>query len=180
VTDARDVLLMGFGNPGRRDDGLGPAFARAVERMEIPGLTVDADYQLTVEDAATLSGHRFVVFADADRAGPAPFSLARIEPREDGRVSSHSIAPDALLALADALFGARPESYLLGIRGYDFDSFEESFTAEAAANLAQALRFMQPVLRERSFRAAARGYRSPAAPAEVLCNGDAQCEKESL
>ncbi len=180
MTDARSVLLKGYGNPGRRDDGLGPAFAQAVERMSLPGMTVDTDYQLTVEDAATLVPHRYVVFVDADRRGSAPFSLAPLEPREDGRVGSHSIAPDALLALADALFGVRPESYVLGIRGYDFETFEESFTAEAAANLEAALRFMQPVLRDRSFRAAARGATRPAAPAGTVCNGDAQCEKESL
>ena len=48
----RKVLLIGYGNPGRLDDGLGPALAAAVEKLAIPGVTVDADYQLNVEDAA--------------------------------------------------------------------------------------------------------------------------------
>jgi hydrogenase maturation protease len=178
VTGSGAVLLIGYGNPGRRDDGLGPAFAEAVERMRIPGVTVDAAYQLTVEDAVEIGAHDIVLFADADRAGP-PFALRRLEPREDGRVTSHSIAPDALLALADALFGARPESYLLALRGYDFESFEESLTAGAAANLRAALRFMAPVLRERSFRAAAGEAAPSGAAAAALCNGEGQCKKAS-
>ncbi|HNR98417.1 MAG TPA: hydrogenase maturation protease [Planctomycetota bacterium] len=178
MTGSGAVLLIGYGNPGRRDDGLGPAFAEAVERMRIPGVTVDAAYQLTVEDAVEIGAHDIVLFADADRAGP-PFALRRLEPREDGRVTSHSIAPDALLALADALFGARPESYLLALRGYDFESFEESLTAGAAANLRAALRFMAPVLRERSFRAAAGEAAPSGAAAAALCNGEGQCKKAS-
>ncbi len=178
MTNAGNVLLIGYGNPGRRDDGLGPAFAQAAERMDIPGVTVDAGYQLTVEDAAAIAEHGVVVFVDADRAGP-PFALRRIEPREDGRVASHSIAPDALLALAGALFGARPESYMLSVRGYDFESFEESLTDGAAANLEAALRFMAPVLRERSFRAAACESAPFGATAAALCNGDGQCKKAS-
>lgn len=176
MTGAGGVLLIGYGNPGRRDDGLGPAFAEAVERMAVPGVTVDAGYQLTVEDAAAIAGHDVVLFADADRAGPS-FALRRIEAREDGHITSHSIAPDALLALAAALFGARPDGYLLSLRGYDFESFEESLTDGAAANLEAALRFMAPVLRERSFRAAA--CESDRFGAAALCNGDGQCTKAS-
>lgn len=43
------ILLIGYGNPGRGDDGLGPALAAAIEAMELPGVTVEADYQLMVD-----------------------------------------------------------------------------------------------------------------------------------
>ncbi|MCU0727503.1 MAG: hydrogenase maturation protease, partial [Planctomycetes bacterium] len=69
------VLLIGFGNPGRRDDGLGPAVAQAVEGWGIPGVTVESDYQLHVEDAAAVSEHDAVIFADAAAAGPEPFAF---------------------------------------------------------------------------------------------------------
>ena len=59
------VLLYGFGNPARGDDGLGPALAAAIEELAIPNITVDANYQLTVEDAADIAGYDAVVFADA-------------------------------------------------------------------------------------------------------------------
>ena len=49
------ILLLGFGNPGRQDDGLGPALVQAIEEMEIPGVRAEADYQLNIEDAAIAS-----------------------------------------------------------------------------------------------------------------------------
>ena len=58
-------LLIGFGNPGRKDDGLGPMLARILERDGIAGLDVDSDYQLTVEDAEAVARYDEVVFADS-------------------------------------------------------------------------------------------------------------------
>ena len=47
----RRILLLGYGNPGRCDDGLGPAFAARIEARGLPGLDVFTDYQLTVDHA---------------------------------------------------------------------------------------------------------------------------------
>jgi hydrogenase maturation protease len=151
-TETPRVLLIGYGNPGRQDDGLGPALARAVETLGLPGVTVDADYQLTVEDAEAAARHDVVVFADAARKGPEPFSFRRIEPRTQVSFSTHSVAPEAVLGLAGELFAARTEAYLLGIRGYDFDVLEEALSPRAVENLAAAIGFLEPVLRDRSFR----------------------------
>ena len=73
------VLLFGYGNPGRLDDGLGPALAQAVAEWELPEVTVDCDYQLMVEDSATVAGHESVIFADASLTGREPFFFERLE-----------------------------------------------------------------------------------------------------
>ena len=52
------ILVIGYGNPGRLDDGLGPAVASAMEEFNLPGVSVDSNYQLTVEDAASAAGTR--------------------------------------------------------------------------------------------------------------------------
>ena len=149
------ILLIGYGNPGRLDDGLGPALAEAVAKLAIPGVTVDADYQLTVEDAAEIARHDVVIFADADVSGPEPFSFRRIEPAPAVSFSSHSVQPSAVLGLACELFAAQSEGYLLGIRGYAFNSFGESLSEKAQANLDAAMRFITQALRDRTFREAA-------------------------
>jgi hydrogenase maturation protease len=141
------VLLIGYGNPGRLDDGLGPALAEAVERMGLDGVTVEANYQLAVEDAAAIAEHDAVVFADAAVAGPEPFSWAPVAPRGEVGFSSHSIEPPALMALAERLFGATARAYALGIRGYEFNEFGERLSESASANLAAALSFLEPLLR---------------------------------
>ena len=147
-----DVLLIGYGNPGRLDDGLGPALAQRLEALALPGLTVEADYQLTVEDAAEAAQHGTVVFADADVAGPEPFGVRRIYPGSSRlSFSSHSMDPEAVLALARTLFSAEPEAYVLGIRGYQFNAFGEELSEKAQDNLAAAVTYVTSALAKRAF-----------------------------
>lgn len=149
------VLLIGYGNPGRQDDGLGPAFAAAIEKLALPNVTVDSNYQLTVEDAEALTHHDAVVFADASVEGDGPFALSRLVPKRQVSFSSHSVAPDALLGLAESLFGSATPGYLLAIRGQGFDMFTEQMTDEAKANLEAAIEFLVPVLKSGQLAAAA-------------------------
>ncbi|MBN1918725.1 MAG: hydrogenase maturation protease [Verrucomicrobia bacterium] len=152
----RRVLVIGYGNPGRLDDGLGPAFARELERAGLPGVTVDADYQLAVEDAQAVAEHEVVVFVDASLTAPEPFTFRRIEANAGGQFSSHIVEPEGVLALAQQLFGATTEAYVLGIRGYVFDEFGETISEQAQANLAAALAFLERVIGEGSFSEAAK------------------------
>ncbi len=137
------ALVFGYGNPGRLDDGLGPAFAQALADRQLEGVRTDAGYQLSVEDAAALAACDLVIFADAAVQGAEPFFLEAIEPRAALSFSSHSIEPSALLALGEELFGARPRAWALGIRGYHFNEFGERLSAAAEANLAAALEFFE-------------------------------------
>ena len=148
ASDAK-VLLIGYGNPGRLDDGLGPALADAVSRLDIPDVTVDADYQLTVEDAGAVAEHDVAIFADASVSGPEPFSFQPIEPKPAMSFTSHSVAPEAVLGLAHGLFGATTRGYVLGVRGYAFNEFGEKLSDRARANLASAVTFVGRILRER-------------------------------
>lgn len=152
----RRVLLIGFGNPGRLDDGLGPALAEAVEKLGIPHVDVDADYQLTVENSEAAARYETVVFADADTACEAPFYLKPLAPADNKNpgFSSHSVSPAEVLGLARTLFHSDCQGYLLGIRGYEFNEFKEALSEGAERNLASALTFIEPVLRARTFSAA--------------------------
>ena len=89
---------------------------------------------------------------DADTIGAEPFGFCRIEPVRAVSFSSHSVQPQALLALAEDLFGRRVEGYLLGIRGYAFNEYAERLSERAKANLLAAIPFIEEVVRERSFR----------------------------
>jgi hydrogenase maturation protease len=148
------VLLIGYGNPGRLDDGLGPALAEAVDALRLPGVTVDIDYQLQPEDAAQIAAHDVVIFVDADLACEAPFRFQRIEPKRQTSFSSHSTSPEALLALAREAFGTSTVGYVLGIRGEAFDDFGEDLSPAARANLDAARAFIVPLLHTRDFEAA--------------------------
>jgi hydrogenase maturation protease len=148
MTSTSRVLLIGFGNPGRLDDGLGPALAAALELLELPGVTIDSDYQLTVEDATAMQDIDVVLFCDAAVCGSEPFYVAEVTARtREVGFSTHSIDPQGVLALARDLFGAAPKAYVIGIRGYDFNEFGERLSERAQANLQAAQEFLVDVLR---------------------------------
>jgi len=151
------VLLIGYGNPGRQDDGLGPALATRLEAAGLPGLTVDADYQLTVEMAHAAAGQDVVVFADADVGGAEPYYFRRVAADlPPVGYTSHHVEPEEVVALARDLFGWRGAAYVLGIRGYAFNEFGEGLSEPAQANLDQAAAFLAATIREMSFAMAAR------------------------
>ena len=133
------ILVIGYGNPGRQDDGLGPALASAIEGLAIPGVDVDAGYQLDVEDALAVSQHDVVVLADADVSCDPPFRMERVQADRTLGFTSHSVPPGMLVAMAEDLFGGRAEAWILGIRGYRFDEFGEGLSEPARLNLDAAV-----------------------------------------
>jgi hydrogenase maturation protease len=147
------ILLYGYGNPGRGDDGLGPALASAVEHLEIPCVDVDANYQLTVEDATQVGRYAVVVFADAATRGPAPFCFSSVDDSGVGHLgwTSHSVTPVQVVALARDLFGHKVRAYTLGIRGYQYNELDEVLSSPAKENLAAAVAFVKNALVERQF-----------------------------
>lgn len=132
------VLVIGYGNPGRQDDGLGPAAAAAIGELDWPNVTTADNYQLVIEDAVDVAAHDFVWFVDATREGEAPCALRRLSPAPDITFTSHLLKPEALLAIADQHFGTCPGAHLLSIRGYEFD-FREGLSQQARRNLSLAL-----------------------------------------
>lgn len=137
------MLIYGYGNPGRLDDGLGPAFAERMQALDLAGVMVESNYQLNIEDADTISSYDCVVFVDASVDAAPPFSFEPLERREAMvGFSSHSITAESLLGLADQLFSATPEAYMLGIRGYEFNDFGERLSNQALLNLRESVRFL--------------------------------------
>ena len=146
---------MGYGNPGRRDDGLGPLFAEEIEKLKLPNVTVETNYQLTVEDAHLVSQYDVVIFVDADAVSEDPFYFREIGLGRDainrvstGHVgfSTHSVTPDEVVQLAHELFRAKMRTYILGIRGYEFEEFGEGLTAFAKKNFKLAFNFLKEKL----------------------------------
>lgn len=151
------VLVYGYGNPGRLDDGLGPALVRELLALGLADrAALETAYQLQVEDAALVAAHDVVVFADADAACPPPFELRRLTPCRAAAFSTHSVAPAAVLALAREHFGAAPRGFTLGVRGYAFDDYGERLSPGARRNLEAAAQFLDRALRDGSLARQAR------------------------
>ncbi|OHB50899.1 MAG: hypothetical protein A2Y10_15940 [Planctomycetes bacterium GWF2_41_51] len=147
----KKILFIGFGNPSRGDDGLGPAIAERLENENFPGVTVDADYQLTVEDSENAAKHDIVIFADASVNCDEPFSFKPLAARQSESFTSHSVEPAEVIGLAEKLFNSKAKPFMLEIRGYNFEMFEEDLTEKAKKNLEKAWDFLKELLKKQNF-----------------------------
>ncbi len=133
------LLVIGYGNPLRGDDGAGPEAARRVERLGLPGVIVIETHQLLPEHAEVLSNHDRVVFIDAhidlarEEIDISPVNLA-----DNPQIGSHASDPASLLALAKALYGRAPEATLIALPARDFD-LREGLSPLAESAVEQAI-----------------------------------------
>lgn len=142
------ILVFGYGNPGRQDDGLGPFIAEQIDSLDIDNVETDAAYQLNIEDAAEIAKYDLVVFVDATiEEGTESFSVRRLFPACEVTFTSHHIGPESVLAVCQDTFGRVPEALLIGIRGYEFH-FREGLTKAAQKNGRKALEFITLLIQE--------------------------------
>ncbi len=136
------LLVIGYGNPLRCDDGVGPKVAEAVEALQLPGVHTLVCQQLSPEHAEPISRARVVVFVDAivntgdkwqvtsdgktwqatsgeKSCRPPPdtchVQLRKLEPGESSQLMAHAADPRTMLALARDVFGHAPEAWWLTI-----------------------------------------------------------------
>ena len=140
------ILVLGYGNPGRQDDGLGPAVATEIDHLGWPNLKAFDNYQLTIEDAMDVAEHDVVWFVDAAKTGPSPYAVRELKPTSTIEFTSHIVRPEAILAIARQLYGGSPQAFLLAIRGYEFE-FIEALTPGAADNLRDAVAMLTDRIR---------------------------------
>lgn len=144
------ILVIGYGNPGRQDDGLGPALVYRLDAYRLPGITTQTQYQLCAEDALRVIRYSQIVFVDAAMSMSSDFRFKPVRVGRHRGFGTHSLTPEAVMDLAETLYGAQPRAYVLGIRGHQFDQFEERLSPEAEENLEKALEFLIPWLKHRT------------------------------
>jgi hydrogenase maturation protease len=124
-TDTTRILVIGYGNPLRADDGAGGAVAeRLAAGIDDRRVTIVDAHQLMPEHVTLVSGADRVVFVDAScEVAAGAFRCAPIEPAgEIDQPLGHQMRPEALLAWADSLYGARPQAclYAIGVGSLEF------------------------------------------------------------
>lgn len=146
------ILVYGYGNPGRQDDGVGIALVDSLESMGLEGVHCERNYQLNVEDALEISRHDAVIFVDASIGGAEPFEFTEVTPSRDISFTTHAMEAASVLALCEELYGKSIRSFMCGVRGYEWEA-GEPLSGEAAVNFEKALMFLSNILRKRSIEA---------------------------
>ena len=119
------ILVIGYGNTLRRDDGVGPRVAEAVAALCLPGVRTLACPLLTPEIAEAVSQARVVIFVDAAVDAPRQVQLRTLAPAESSQVMAHAASPTTLMALARDVFGHAPEAWLITVPVEDLGIGEE-------------------------------------------------------
>lgn len=135
------ILVIGIGNPGRTDDGLGVALAEKVESWQLPSLSTSIDCQLNPEHAAEVAEAELVIFIDASVEAKAPYRISKLIPAAKEESTTHSMAPETVLEVCRKVYGKSPVAFLLEVRGEDF-AIGEGLSSEAKLHLGEAERFL--------------------------------------
>ena len=139
-----DTLVIGYGNPLRQDDGVGPRVAEVVAAWNRPGVRALALQQLLPELAQTLATVRQVIFVDASATEEA-VQLRPLTLENEEHSLTHHGDPRWLLSLTARLYHHHPRAWLLTIPASKLDFGEElSFTT--ARGLETALLHIERLL----------------------------------
>nr|BAL55541.1 hydrogenase 2 maturation protease [uncultured Acetothermia bacterium]BAL58964.1 hydrogenase 2 maturation protease [Candidatus Acetothermum autotrophicum] len=138
------ILIIGVGNPSRRDDAVGLVVARALRARNLKHIEI---IELSGEGAALLEawqGAERVVIVDAMQSGAAPGTILRFEahrqriPTKFFRYSTHNFGLAEAIELGRALGQLPQELIVYGIEGKDF-SLGEGLSPEVASAISQVL-----------------------------------------
>lgn len=161
LEDSRiSILVYGYGNPERQDDGLGRSIVSMIEQASIPGVDTEYNNVLRKSDAQVIGSYDIVIFTEAAMFDEPPFVFHKIDPSSDIFDAEHAMAPESVLAICYETGTMCPTTYILGIRGYEWE-FKEGLTNGAKSNLDAAYMFISVLLHRGSllaFDKASQGY----------------------
>jgi hydrogenase maturation protease len=146
------VLIVGYGNPLRSDDGLGWQAVRELSRsLESPDVEFLTCHQITPELADKVAAVGTVIFIDATRIGesdpakPGELIVSEVAPFPGSFAFSHELTPATLLDLGRRLYGSCPRAYTVSLRGESF-AFGETLSPSVAKALPQLLQKVRALL----------------------------------
>jgi hydrogenase maturation protease len=146
------ILVYGYGNPGRQDDVLGIKLADTISDWALQNhynfVETDSNYQLNIEDASSIYDKDLVIFADASQEVMESYLFTRVFPDSKVGFTMHHVKPEYIQYLCNEIYQVAPESYLLHIKGYQWD-FLGDLTGQAEANLNKAVDFLKLFLKQR-------------------------------
>jgi hydrogenase maturation protease len=130
------LLVIGYGNELRGDDGVGPYVARAVGAWGRKGVAAVVVHQLVPELAEALSRAEVAVFVDA---GPGA-GECEVRPLtvSGGPAVGHALNPGWLLAAAREWYGRAPIAWMITVPAERLEH-GEGLSARAARGAAAAL-----------------------------------------
>jgi len=139
------IVVLGYGNPLRGDDGVGWRVAEAVAELWADGLVVRTGQQLVPEWAADLHEAEIACFVDASLAVDEP-TLAPLYADAAAGMDGHDMEPAQLLRLTREVYGRAPSAFVLHVPATSFD-FGDTLTPTATAGVDRAICLLNTFLK---------------------------------
>lgn len=130
-----ELLILGYGNPDREDDGVAWHILRALTiklglpapesyEDDFPGsdqIDFAFQLQLTPEMAEEIAAYPYVCFIDAHTGNiPEAIRLIRVESEFQNSPFTHHLTPQSLTSMCETIYGKKPEAALLSVLGHRF------------------------------------------------------------
>lgn len=149
----KKVLIIGYGNPDREDDGVAWHILHALTiKLGLPAPdTYEAEFpesalidfafylQLTPEMAEDIGTYEYVCFVDAHTGNiPEPVRLIDVESEFQQSPFTHHLTPQSLISMCETIYGKKPDAALLSILGHRF-LFTQQLSEETATLVPEAV-----------------------------------------
>jgi len=141
------MLIIGYGNPDREDDGVAWHILQGVARqLGRPALDIETGgqdqlgqspdllfvLQLTPELADLISEYDYACFIDAHTGDyPEDLHITSVDAQFQASPFTHHMTPQTCLALANTLHGRRPQAIVVSVKGHRF-GFSHTLSSETA------------------------------------------------
>jgi hydrogenase maturation protease len=131
-----NVVVIGYGNDLRCDDGIGQRVANALHLENVKSVAV---HQLTPELAETLANADVAIFIDAClTSASSSVQVISLSPDSNSIIAGHTANPRSLLSLTKAVYNYCPPAWWIKVPGVNFD-IGSSLSPVAETGIAIAL-----------------------------------------
>ena len=143
------ILIIGYGNNLRSDDGVGRYLAEIIDQQQLHLVKTLSVHQLTPELVLEIAEAQAVIFIDAitqcryaiaslTSQIKGEITLQSLEPSQEKNRLGHTSNPEQLLSLCQNLYDRSPSGWLLTIPTTNFE-FGETFSDLTQNAIAPAL-----------------------------------------
>lgn len=137
------ILVIGYGNLMRSDDGIGISIVNRIAEENIPGVVTMTMHQLHVELLEEAIRYDKVIFVDA-RAEGEDVTLHKVQAQTSQMVSTHHLSPELFFELAKTIYAKTLDLYVCSVKGEHFEmgnifSPQASLRAQKATDMITAL-----------------------------------------
>ncbi|MBI4971456.1 MAG: hydrogenase maturation protease [Candidatus Omnitrophica bacterium] len=115
------ILVVGYGNSVRSDDGIGLYIAERLGALRLSAVDVIVTQQLVTELVESFGLYSKIIFVDARQDGPE-IHLRKLDVSKSFEMPvSHHLGPEVLVLLAAQIYHSHPQIYICTVRGENFD-----------------------------------------------------------